>query len=125
MRKVMLSTLAAFLISGVIAAPSNADAGEMGKAMIKFPITMTSFAAGTAIGTPIAIIRKSSSNTKETYGNYSDGGMLKKGGGLMIAPSVGIMKGSYQGIQLGPKNAWANSSEHPFSKDVFSLGDLD
>jgi hypothetical protein len=125
MRKVMLSTLAAFLLSGVIQAPSNADAGEMGKALIKFPITLTSFAAGTAIGTPIAMSRKSMANTKETYGNYDDGGMLKKGAGMMVAPTVGIVKGSAQGLMLGPKNAWANSSEHPFSKDCFSLGDLD
>lgn len=125
MRKVMLSTLAAFLMAGVVQAPSHADAGEMGKALIKFPITMTSFAAGTAVGTPIAIMRKSMSNTKETYGNYSDGGFVKKSGGMVIAPGVGVVKGSAQGIMIGPKNAWSNSSEHPFSKDVFSLGDLD
>jgi len=124
MRKVMLSTLAAFLLSGAIQAPSNADDG-LGAKLIKFPVTLTSVAAGTALGTPIAMSRKMMSNTKETYDSVGEGGGMKKAAALVVAPPVGIVKGSFQGMILGPKNAWNNSSEHPFSKDCFSLGDLD
>ncbi len=122
MRKVLLSTVAALLLSGVVQAPSHADAG----AIVKFPITLTSFAAGTAIGTPIAMIRKSSADTKEYADKWSgDGGMIKKAGAGMVALPAGIVRGSFEGAILGPKNAWKNSSENPFSKDCFSMGDLD
>lgn len=126
MRKALLSTLAAFLLVGTVQAPSNADAGEMAKKAFKVPIVLTSFAAGTAVGTPIAIGRKSMSNTKETCDNLAgDGGMIKKGACSVVAVPVGVGKGTFQGVIIGPKNAWKNSSEKPFSKDVFSLADLD
>lgn len=125
MRKVLLSTLAACLISGAIQSPSYADAGEMAKAVFKFPIIVTSFAAGTAVGTPIAMVRKSSADTKEYADKWGDGGFIKKTGGTMAALPAGMMRGTFEGAVLGPKNAWKNSAEHPFSKDCFSLGDLD
>jgi hypothetical protein len=122
MRKVLLSTVAAFLLSGAVQSPSHADAG----AIVKFPVTLTSIAAGTAIGTPIAMIRKSAADTKECCDKLSDnGGMIKKAGASVIALPVGIVKGTVQGAILGPKNAFKNSGENPFSKDCFSMGDLD
>lgn len=125
MRKVLLSTMGALLLSGVIQAPSHADAGEMAKALFKFPITVTSFAAGTAVGTPIAMGRKSMADTKEYADKWGDGGMIKKTGGTLVALPAGLVRGTVEGAVLGPKNAWKNSCEHPFSKDCFSLGDLD
>ncbi|MDZ4835775.1 MAG: hypothetical protein SGJ27_18515 [Candidatus Melainabacteria bacterium] len=125
MRKVLLSTLAACLLSVGAQSPSQADAGEMAKAVFKFPITVTSFAAGTAIGTPIAMGRKSMTSSKEYADKWGEGGFVKKTGGTMVAYPAGMMRGTCEGAVLGPKNAWKNSSEHPFSKDCFSLGDLD
>lgn len=125
MRKVLLSTLGALLLAGVVQSPSNADAGEMAKALFKFPITVTSFAAGTAVGTPIAMGRKSMADSKDYADKWGEGNMIKKTGGTIAALPAGLVKGTVQGAVLGPKNAWKNSSEHPFSKDCFSMGDLD
>lgn len=124
MRRVMLSTIAAVLLTTVLPAPSYADG--MLSEVTKFPMTMTSFVAGTVLGTPIAVGRKVMNNTKETCDNMAgDKGMAMKAACGVVALPVGLFTGSLEGMYLGPKNALYNSGESPFSKDCFSLGDLD
>ncbi len=126
MRKVVLSTLAAFLVSSAVQLPSQAaDVSEVGQQIVKFPLAMGSFAAGAIFGTPIAVGRKVASNTKETCDQIGGDSCWKKAAGGCVALPVGLFKGSIEGMYLGPKNALVNSGEKPFSKDCFSLAELD
>ncbi len=125
MRKILLSTISALLVSGVLQAPSYADSSEVGKEILMFPVTMSSMAVGTVLGTPIAITRKSFDDTKETCNQVGgDHGPFVKGLGLLVALPVGVFTGTLKGLYFGPKNALYNSGEHPFSKDCFSLGEI-
>ena len=126
MRKVVVSTLAAILLSGAIQLPSHAiEMGDIGQKAIKFPMQMTSFVVGTIFGTPIAVGRKVMSNTKETCDNLGGDSTWKKAAAGVVALPVGLFKGGLEGLYLGPKNALYESGEKPFSKECFSLGDLD
>ncbi|MBZ0187585.1 MAG: hypothetical protein K8F91_15160 [Candidatus Obscuribacterales bacterium] len=126
MRKVLLSVASVTLLTTVMPTPAHADAGEFLGKVAKVPIALLSFTAGTVIGTPIAVLRKTASNTKETADDVGgDGGPAKSAFGYMVGLPVGIFKGTLEGLYLGPKNAAMNASESPFNKDSFSLGDLD
>ncbi|MCA9803907.1 MAG: hypothetical protein KC777_18180 [Cyanobacteria bacterium HKST-UBA02] len=126
MRRVLLSIASVAVLAAAAPAPAHADSGDFLSSAVKFPVALLSFTAGTVIGTPIAVLRKTASNTKETAEQVSgDGGAVKTAAGYLVGLPVGIFKGTIEGLWLGPKNAAMNASESPFSKDGFSLGDLD
>lgn len=124
MKKAVASALLAVVMTATLQTPSHAS--EMSEKLMKFPVTMTSFFAGVAVGTPIAMTRKAASSAKETKESIADDkGAFGTMAGYLIGVPVGIVKGTFQGLVLGPKNAYNNSSDSPFSSDVFSMGDLD
>ncbi|MBX9690482.1 MAG: hypothetical protein K2X27_27450 [Candidatus Obscuribacterales bacterium] len=105
--------------------PAKADDSLKGVAMI--PVRLLAFATGAVVGTPIAVVRKTASNTTEMSGELSgksDNPLLRGGSALVILPFA-VFKGGLEGLYMGTANSWKNSSEKPFSKDSFSLGDMD
>jgi hypothetical protein len=82
-------------------------------------------AAGTVVGTPIAVVRKTESQYIDCVNEFrKDSNSYKFWGAfcsILVAPTAGIIKGSI----YGPKNAIIHSIDSPFSKDAFSLGGLE
>lgn len=108
-------------LSGLL--PAMADDSVKGAAMI--PVRLVAFAVGAVVGTPIAVLRKTCENTSnmsEELGG-KDNPALRGASALATLPFA-IFKGGLEGMYYGTANSWANSSEHPFSKDSFSLGDM-
>jgi hypothetical protein len=99
------------------------EAPDVAKALVKTPVRLVAFGAGAVVGTPIAVLRKSYQNTMSTAGEKSDS-KLKQAGAYALCLPVGIFTGTAEGVYLGTKNSWMNSSEHPFGKDSFSLGEM-
>lgn len=128
MKKSMVSLVSALAIMATVHGPARADAGEAMEMVVKVPVALTAFTLGTIIGTPIAVLRKTFSNTVETTNQVAgeDGNPIAKAGGALIGLPVGIFTGSLEGLYLGPKNAVVGSGgDQPFSSETFSLGDLD
>jgi hypothetical protein len=111
-------------LSAMSAAPAfAAEAPDVAKALVLTPLRLVAFSAGAVIGTPIAVLRKSYANTHETFSSKSDNKVMAAGTALAALP-VGIFTGTLEGVFLGTKNSWMNSTEHPFGKDSFSLGEM-
>lgn len=111
-------------ISAMSAAPAlAAEAPDVAKALFLAPLRLVAFSAGAVVGTPIAVLRKSYTNTHETFSSKSDNKVMAAGACLVALP-VGVFTGTVEGIYLGTKNSWMNSTEHPFGKDSFSLGEM-
>lgn len=122
-----LGLILATCISMVSVLPANADS-DAAKGALMIPVKAVAFVAGVGVGTPIAIVRKSASNTKtmtgDISGKNSDNPILVGTSGLVVLPFA-LFKGGLEGMYYGVANSWKNSSEHPFSSDSFSLGDMD
>ena len=126
MRKFATSLLSALMLTMTIQPAFSADAGEIGKQALKLPLTMASFAVGTVVGTPIAVVRKVAGDTMDTHQQIAgDKGAAMCAVGCLFCLPVGLFTGSLEGLWLGPKNALYHSGETPFGKECFSLGDLD
>jgi len=116
--------LCALAVSATTIAPVWAvEAPDVAKALVMTPVRLVAFGVGAVVGTPIAILRKSYSNTMATAQGKSDNKFMQAGAYLVCLP-VGIFTGTLEGAYLGTKNSWMNSSEHPFGKDSFSLGEM-
>lgn len=93
-----------------------------------FPKSLLSFAAGTAIGTPIALVRCTKRElVKQTKEAYSLGGVSKPLGWItagFFGLSSGVLFGVGLGISDGLADSWVNSGDAPFSGKSFSLDDL-
>ncbi|MBI4533384.1 MAG: hypothetical protein HY711_05495 [Candidatus Melainabacteria bacterium] len=131
MKKFALSTvaLAAVLLSSVLPVSAE-DAKEMMQNAAMFPVKALGVGAGLVLGTPIAVTRCTASKTREYTGTFAD----KIGGkehavptafAMVLSVPFGVLAGTSQGVYYGGKNAIAHGSEKPFSKDSFSLGDLE
>ena len=113
---------AATALTGVL--PAQADDSVKGAAMI--PVRLAAFATGAAVGTPIAILRKTCENTTTMSGDISDKSTnpaLRITSALVILPFA-CFKGGLEGAYYGVANSWSNSSEKPFSAESFSLGEM-
>ena len=104
----------------------KAASGKDGFSAAKLPTAAVSFTAGVLVGTPIAVVRKCMTEgvkaTKELTGETSNPFILIPVG--LIGFPGGMMTGTLYGFYEGPKNAAANCFSDPFSKDSFSLGDI-
>lgn len=103
-----------------------AEAPDVAKALVMTPVRLVAFGAGAVVGTPIAVLRKTYQNTmstSETMTGKNDNKFLTAGACVLALP-VGMFTGTLEGAYLGTKNSWMNSSEHPFGKDSFSLGEM-
>ncbi len=127
MKKIAASILCALTIGSYSFAPAQAADGDTLKKVGMFPVTIVAFTAGVVFGTPIAVVRKSFGNTKETIDKVagSDGHPVKKLAASIIALPVGVFTGTAEGLWLGPANSLAYDGDNPFGKERFSLGDLD
>ncbi len=94
------------------------------------PTRLASFTAGVAVGTPIAILRRTHmeilQGEKDFIGDYDT--WWKKAvfvfPGLLMAVPFGGVSGGLGGCMYSVKNAWAGSRDEPFGKESFSLGDI-
>lgn len=105
--------------------PAKADDSVKGAAMI--PVRIIAFAAGAVVGTPIAVLRYSCKNTTDMSGQLAkenDKNPLLRGACAVSTLPFAVMKGGLEGVYHGTANSWENSSEHPFSGDSFSLGEI-
>jgi len=84
-----------------------------------------SFVAGTFVGIPVSIFRKSKTETinatKDLVGD-TDKKWLIGAAGVLGVPA-GILSGVAQGFVYGPLNAYRGTKDEPFSPEAFSLGD--
>jgi hypothetical protein len=104
--------------------PAFADK-EVAKAICALPVHAASMAAGTVVGTPIAILRKTKSQYFGCLKEYrKDSNAYKfwgSGYSLIVAAPAGVVKGTV----CASKNAIVHSVDKPFSKETFSLGKLE
>ncbi len=103
-----------------------ADSSEICKSALMVPIKAVAFVSGVVFGTPIAVVRKTAENTMNAADRItgkSDNMFCKACAGLLMLP-VGIFTGSIEGVYWGTANSWINSSEKPFCKESFSLGEM-
>ncbi len=115
MRTIVASSLCLSLLYLLGCAPALADDGG------NF-VTLPFRTAAAVAGTPIAIAREIPRQFKLCLGEYKDDNnswkIMGATGTLAVAPIASVIKGCI----AGPKNAF----KHPvFSKDSFSLGELD
>ena len=104
---------------------AKAEDSVKGAAMI--PVRLVAFATGAVVGTPIAVVRYTCSNTKTMSGQISGDNSknpLLRGTCALATLPFAVFKGGLEGMYYGTANSWSNSSEHPFSTDSFSLGEM-
>ncbi|HEY9867571.1 MAG TPA: hypothetical protein V6D08_00065 [Candidatus Obscuribacterales bacterium] len=108
------------------ASAARADGGEAARKAAMVPVRLAAFATGVVFGTPIAIVRKIAENTADATKSAAGGSdnKLKLAAGSLVGLPVGIFTGSLEGAWLGWSNSWEHSSEKPFGKESFSLGEL-
>lgn len=104
--------------------PKKTSSGGSG-GIASIPAHMASFVAGTVVGIPVSIFRKSKQETinatKDLVGD-SDNKVLIGAAGTLGVPA-GVISGTMQGVVYGIWNAWKGSADEPFSEEAFSLGD--
>jgi len=94
-------------------------------AIAKAPASVASVATGTAVGTPIAIVRKTKSQFIGCLKEYKKDSNAYKAMGAACSAIVAVPAGAVKGTLCGAKNAVVHSVDKPFSKESFSLGDLE
>lgn len=90
---------------------------------------LASFTAGVIVGTPIAVVRRTGieivQGEHDLIGEadtwYKKVALVMPG---FISVPWGAVSGGASGCMYSLKNAWVESGQEPFSKDVFSLGDV-
>jgi hypothetical protein len=92
----------------------------------KYPARAVSFILGAAVGIPVAIVRKTPGEvvtaTKDLVGE-TDNPFILVPAGMVFGVPAGLLSGTLLGTFVGAKNALF--SDEPFSKESFSLDDLD
>ena len=96
--------------------------------LVHFPQRLVSFTVGTAIGTPIAVIRCTGRElVRQPQEALKLGGVPKPLGYLSAAffgiPS-GLLCGAGYGVSDGFADSWLAAKDAPFSKASFSLDKL-
>ena len=108
---------------------STQSLGERAKSFVAhLPQRLASFAVGTAVGTPIALVRCTRRElARQTKEAYTLGGVPKPLGYVSAAvfgvPS-GVLCGAWYGTADGVADSWVYSKDSLFSKDTFSLEKL-
>jgi len=96
----------------------------------RLPQRLASFTVGTAIGTPIALVRCTKREViKQTKDAYKLGGVHPSQLGYLPAAFFGIPSGIFCGVCCGVSDgladSWVNSKDAPFGKETFSLDKLE
>jgi hypothetical protein len=102
----------------------------MAKNTAMFPVKALAVGAGLVVGTPVAVVRQTAERSMGITGDFAD----KIGGKDSLPPVLfasvlgvpfGLLVGSAEGVYFGGKNAIQHGVEKPFSKESFSLGELE
>lgn len=121
------SLLVIVVLSTCFALPVNAESAKSFAGNL--PQRIASFAAGAAIGTPIALVRCTKREVvKQTKVAFNLGGVRPKPLGYFSAaffgiPS-GIMSGAICGLSDGVLDSVRGAKDEPFGKESFSLDKL-
>ena len=86
---------------------------------------VASFVAGSFVGIPVQIWRKSRQETIQATRDLV-GDTDKKwltGAAAVLGVPAGILSGTIQGFVYGPLDAYRGTKDEPFSPEAFSLGD--
>jgi hypothetical protein len=112
---------------GLIQPATAANVNQLLEGTVLLPARTLGLATGIVVGSPIAVLRKSTENinaitNKITPDNHN---VIPKviAAGLVGIP-FGIAAGAPEGVYLGSKNALVNCINKPFSVDSYSLGEL-
>ena len=130
MNKVFIAGLSLIVVSaGAAVSPSVFSSAfadsDVVKTVSKTSLSVTSMAAGTVVGTPIAIVRKTGSQYIGCVKEFKkDSNTYKFWGALYSAP-VAAVAGPIKGTICGARNAVRYSVDKPSGKEAFSLGNLE
>jgi hypothetical protein len=124
MNKIFVVSLSFMMFSALVLNPVFADS-DIEKTVCKVPLSAASMATGTVVGTPIGIIRKTGSQYVGCVKEFKkDSNTYKFWGALYSAP-VAAVAGPIKGTICGAKNAIHYSVAKPFSREAFSLGNIE
>lgn len=124
MNKISISSLSLIMFSIFAVKPALADT-NISKTISKVPVSAASMAASTTIGTPIAIVRKTSCEYVGCVKEFKKDSNTYKFWGAAYSAPVAVVSGLIKGTVYGAKNAIRYSVNKPFSKDAFSLAKLE
>jgi hypothetical protein len=117
------------LFISLVLVTSNASAFIAAKAdsnlLTESALTTSSITAATTFGTPIAIVRKTSDQYIDCLKEFKKDSNSYKLWGALSSVLVAAVAGPIKGTVDGAKNAVRYSFSKPFSKDAFSLGNLE
>lgn len=126
-----MSALFAFALTTGSLLPACADEpSAMLKNTAMLPVRTLGLGAGLVLGTPVAVVRQTAERSIGFTGTFAD----KIGGKDSLPPVLfasvlgvpfGVLCGSSEGLYFGGKNAIVHGTQHPFSKESFSLGELE
>lgn len=124
MKKLSAVFLSLVAVSSIAVTSASAEDG-VASVVVGMPIKGASVAAAMVIGLPVAIVRKSCENSKEQTNKIAgdDANIAMKGLSALVGLPIGIVSGAIDGGQAGFKNSL--KCDKAFSKEQFSLGDLD
>jgi hypothetical protein len=125
MKKLCAAFLCGLAISTLAVAPAFADDDGVLSVVVGMPLKGASVATAMVVGLPVAIVRKSAENTKEQTKKVAgdNANPVMTGLAALVGLPIGLVSGTIDGSQAGFKNSL--KFDKPFSKEQFSLGDLD
>lgn len=123
MKKLVAATLSVLALTIAGVTPVFADENPVKQAFM-FPVKIAAFGAGVVVGTPIAIVRTSAKNTKQSTKDIGgEGNAVKTGLAAIVGLPLGVFTGTLEGSYYGISNATMHTDK-PFCKEAFSLGEL-
>ncbi len=122
MTKLCAAFLSGLAISSLL--PAWADDGVL-SVVVGMPLKGASVATSMVVGVPVAIVRKSAQNTKEQTQKVAgdNANPFMTGFAAIVGLPIGMVSGAIDGSQSGFKNSL--KCDKAFSKEQFSMGDLD
>ena len=125
MKKLSAAFLAGMIVSVLAVAPAQADDDGVLSVVVGMPMKGASVATSMVVGIPVAIVRKSTEATKDQTKKVAgdNANPVMTGFSALVGLPIGIMSGTIDGSRTGFKNAL--KCDKPFTKEQFSLGDLD
>ncbi len=123
-----LLTVLALSLSAGKAMASETDNILVDAALL--PARSVGLVSGLALGTPVAIVRKSIERAQSFTNSIASAGGNKDNIAEVITAGAigvpaGILVGTADGIYYGAKNAIVNCVDHPFTAESFSLKELE
>jgi len=124
LRKLSATLLCSFGVTTILMQQASADT-DSAKGAEKIPLGAASMASGIVVGTPVAIVRKTGGQYVECLNEFKNDSNTWKFWGAFYSLPVAVTAGLVKGAVYGPKNAIGHSINRPFSKEAFSLGELE